>query len=213
MEVDSPNRSSSNKIDNLEELVGVVNSLVIRVHIHRLEKTKDMRNHVLRVGKRNLSNGVRIRRLHVQFVDSIDDDEADIDIRGCHTNEVWAIIVGSIFHLHSSGIVPLNSIHFKSKPVNVGRTKAEFDALISNIANLKPEELVDSDTFIWSLSHDDKFLVNSVRKHIDELYLPSLSPSTWFYFPFLFLIWRVGSLASVMARLKGKEGPRLRHLC
>ncbi|GKC70173.1 hypothetical protein Tco_1116056 [Tanacetum coccineum] len=60
----------------------------------------------------------------------------------------------------------------------MGRTKAEFDALISNIANLEPEELVDSDTSIWSISHDDKFLMNSVRKHIDELSLLSLSPST-----------------------------------
>ncbi|GJV59803.1 PH, RCC1 and FYVE domains-containing protein 1 isoform X1 [Tanacetum coccineum] len=58
-----------------------------------------------------------------------------------------------------------------------GRTKAEFDALISKIASLEPEELFDSDTCIWSLSHDDKFLVNSVRKHIDELSLISLSPS------------------------------------
>ncbi|GKA72324.1 putative RNA-directed DNA polymerase, eukaryota, reverse transcriptase zinc-binding domain protein, partial [Tanacetum coccineum] len=43
---------------------------------------------------------------------------------------------------------------------------------------LEPEELVDSDTCIWILSHDDKFSMNSVRKHIDELSLPSLSPST-----------------------------------
>ncbi|GJW17823.1 putative RNA-directed DNA polymerase, eukaryota, reverse transcriptase zinc-binding domain protein [Tanacetum coccineum] len=126
-------------------------------------------------------------------------DEACIDIRGCHANGVWASIVGSIFHLHSSGIVPLNSIRFKvgdgssirfwkdtwlgddplyirytrlyhleknkdcfiqqriangswfwdmSRPVNVGRTKVEFDALIFDIASLEPEELVDSDTFI-----------------------------------------------------------------
>ncbi|GKA69091.1 hypothetical protein Tco_0775155 [Tanacetum coccineum] len=158
--------------------------------------------------------------LWVHVVKAIHGDEAGIDIRGCHTNGVWASIVGSIFHLHSSGIVPLNSIRFKvgdgssirfwkdtwlgddplyirynilyhlekykdcfiqqriangswfwdwSRPVNMGRTKAEFDALISDIANLKPEELVDSDTCIRSLSHDDKFSVNSVRKHIDEL--------------------------------------------
>ncbi|GJW09272.1 RNA-directed DNA polymerase, eukaryota, reverse transcriptase zinc-binding domain protein [Tanacetum coccineum] len=49
---------------------------------------------------------------------------------------------------------------------------------ISDITILENEELVDSDTCIWSLSHYDKFLVNSVRKHIDELSLPSLSPST-----------------------------------
>ncbi|GKC58973.1 RNA-directed DNA polymerase, eukaryota [Tanacetum coccineum] len=48
----------------------------------------------------------------------------------------------------------------------------------SGLAFLEPEELDDSDTCIWSLSHDDKCLVNSVRKHIDELSPPSLSPST-----------------------------------
>ncbi|GKE88633.1 RNA-directed DNA polymerase, eukaryota, reverse transcriptase zinc-binding domain protein [Tanacetum coccineum] len=70
------------------------------------------------------------------------------------------------------------SRELNGRTINVGRTKAEFDALIFDIASLEPEELVDSDTFIWSLSHDDKFLMNSVRKHIDELSPPSLSPST-----------------------------------
>nr|GEW20439.1 reverse transcriptase domain, reverse transcriptase zinc-binding domain protein [Tanacetum cinerariifolium] len=51
--------------------------------------------------------------LWVHVVKAIHGDEACIDIRGCHTNGVWAGIVGSILHLHSSGIVPLNSIHFK----------------------------------------------------------------------------------------------------
>ncbi|GJX13337.1 hypothetical protein Tco_0205095 [Tanacetum coccineum] len=100
-----------------------------------------------------------LNALWVHVVKAIHGDEAGIDIRGCHTNGVWASIVG--------------------RPVNVGRTEAEFDALISDIANLDPEELVDSDTCIRSLSHDDKFSVNSVRKHIDKLSLPSLSPCTW----------------------------------
>ncbi|GKD95870.1 hypothetical protein Tco_1379767 [Tanacetum coccineum] len=119
-------------------------------------------------------------------LDAIHGDEAGINIRGCHTNGVWANIVRSIFHLHSSGIVPLNSIRSKvgdgssirfwkdTRLVNVGRTKAKFDALIYDIDSLEPEELVDSNTCIWSLSHDEIFLVNSVRKHIDELSLHRL---------------------------------------
>ncbi|GJQ98506.1 putative RNA-directed DNA polymerase, eukaryota, reverse transcriptase zinc-binding domain protein [Tanacetum coccineum] len=91
--------------------------------------------------------------LWVHVVKTIHGDEAGIDIRGCHTNVDW------------------------SRPINVGRTKAEFDALISDIASLEPEKFVDSDTCIWSLSHDNKFSVNSVKKHIDELSLPSLSPN------------------------------------
>ncbi|GJW24432.1 retrovirus-related pol polyprotein from transposon TNT 1-94 [Tanacetum coccineum] len=46
------------------------------------------------------------------------------------------------------------------------------------ISCLKPGELIDSDTCIWTLSHDDKFSMNSVRNHIDELSLLSLSLST-----------------------------------
>nr|GEZ03428.1 RNA-directed DNA polymerase, eukaryota, reverse transcriptase zinc-binding domain protein [Tanacetum cinerariifolium] len=36
-----------------------------------------------------------------------------IDLGGCKTSRTWAKIVGAINHLHSSGIVPLNSIRFK----------------------------------------------------------------------------------------------------
>ncbi|GKC63698.1 hypothetical protein Tco_1096296 [Tanacetum coccineum] len=126
----------------------------------------------------NILDSLDKRGLSVHVVKVIHGDEASIDIRGCRINGVWASIARSIFYLHSSGIVPLNSIRFKSRPVNVGRTKVEFDALSSDIANLEPEELLDSGTCIWSLSHNDKFSVNSVRKHIDDLSLPSLSPST-----------------------------------
>ncbi|GJS33128.1 putative RNA-directed DNA polymerase, eukaryota, reverse transcriptase zinc-binding domain protein [Tanacetum coccineum] len=48
---------------------------------------------------------------------------------------------------------------------------------VVTLMGFEPKELVDSDTCIWSLFHDDKFSVNSVRKHIDELSLLSLSPN------------------------------------
>ncbi|GKC45794.1 hypothetical protein Tco_1063516 [Tanacetum coccineum] len=51
--------------------------------------------------------------LWVHVVKAIHGDEASVDLRGCQTNGVWASIVGTINHLHSSGIVPLNSIRFK----------------------------------------------------------------------------------------------------
>nr|GEW25126.1 RNA-directed DNA polymerase, eukaryota, reverse transcriptase zinc-binding domain protein [Tanacetum cinerariifolium] len=51
--------------------------------------------------------------LWVYVVKAIHGDEASINIRGCHTNEVWASIVKSIFHLHSSGIVSLNFIFLR----------------------------------------------------------------------------------------------------
>ena len=51
--------------------------------------------------------------LWVQVVKAIHGNEAGIDLRGCQTNGVWSSIVGTINHLHSSGIIPLNSIRFK----------------------------------------------------------------------------------------------------
>ncbi|GJW98841.1 hypothetical protein Tco_0180649 [Tanacetum coccineum] len=135
---------------------------------------------------------------------AIHGDEAGVDLRGYQTNGVWDIIVGTINHLHSSGIVPLNFIRFKvgdgssihfwkdtwlgivngswdwdwSRPITMGRTKTEFDNLILGIASLESDENVGSDSCIWNLSNDDNFSVNKVRKHIEECSLPMLSPST-----------------------------------
>nr|GEW33945.1 zinc finger, CCHC-type [Tanacetum cinerariifolium] len=100
-----------------------------------------------------------------------------------NSNALWVYVVKTIHGDESNCFIQqriANGSWFWdwSRQVNVRRTKAEFDTLIFDIANLEPEELVDSDTCIWSLSNDDKFLVNLVRKHIDELYLPSLSPCT-----------------------------------
>ncbi|GJV49231.1 RNA-directed DNA polymerase, eukaryota, reverse transcriptase zinc-binding domain protein [Tanacetum coccineum] len=50
--------------------------------------------------------------LWVHVLKSIHGDEAGFDIKGCQTNGLWARIVGSIYHLHSSGYIPLNSFRF-----------------------------------------------------------------------------------------------------
>nr|GEV05024.1 RNA-directed DNA polymerase, eukaryota, reverse transcriptase zinc-binding domain protein [Tanacetum cinerariifolium] len=159
-------------------------------------------------------------------------NEAGIDLGGCQTSGTWAKIVGTINHLHSSGIVPLNSICFKvedgssirfwkdtwlgndplyirynilfhlennkdcfisqrilngswewncCRPITTERYKTEFDNLIIDISNMEIDDLVESDTCVWSLSNDDSFSVNLVRKHIDEHSLPSLFPCTRWY--------------------------------
>nr|GEW36852.1 reverse transcriptase domain, reverse transcriptase zinc-binding domain protein [Tanacetum cinerariifolium] len=64
------------------------------------------------------------------------------------------------------------------RPITMGRSKIEFDNLIIDISNMKIDDLVESDTCVWSLSNDDSFSVNSVRKHIDEHSFPSLFPCT-----------------------------------
>nr|GFA05195.1 RNA-directed DNA polymerase, eukaryota, reverse transcriptase zinc-binding domain protein [Tanacetum cinerariifolium] len=163
---------------------------------------------------------------------SFDKGGLGIDLVGCQTSGTWAKIMGTINHLHSSGIVPLNSIHLKvgdgssirfwkntwlgndpfyirynrlfhlendkdclfsqrilngswewdwCRPITMGRSKIEFDNLIIDISNMEINDLVESDTCVWSLSNDDSFSVNSVRKHIDEHSLPSLFSCTRWY--------------------------------
>ncbi|GJX81016.1 RNA-directed DNA polymerase, eukaryota, reverse transcriptase zinc-binding domain protein [Tanacetum coccineum] len=109
--------------------------------------------------------------LWVHVIKAIHDEEAGVDLRGCQTNGVWASIVGTINHLHSSGIVPLRynrlfhlanskdcSIQDRitngswnwdwNRPLATGRSKSEFDKLILDIVNLDEDEMVDSDSCI-----------------------------------------------------------------
>nr|GEZ39695.1 RNA-directed DNA polymerase, eukaryota, reverse transcriptase zinc-binding domain protein [Tanacetum cinerariifolium] len=51
--------------------------------------------------------------LWVQIIKTFHGNEAGIDLGGCQTSGIWEKIVRTINHLHSSGIVPLNSSHFK----------------------------------------------------------------------------------------------------
>ncbi|GJV47128.1 RNA-directed DNA polymerase, eukaryota, reverse transcriptase zinc-binding domain protein [Tanacetum coccineum] len=44
---------------------------------------------------------------------SIHGNEAGIELKGCRTNGLLARIVGTIYHLHSSGYVPLNSLRYQ----------------------------------------------------------------------------------------------------
>ncbi|GKE07879.1 hypothetical protein Tco_1411430 [Tanacetum coccineum] len=135
---------------------------------------------------------------------SIHGEEVGIDLKGCQTNELWARIVGSIYHLHSSGYVPLNSIRFQvgdgsmnqnclikdrivegswmwdwRRPVNGGRTQADLNNLLAEIGSLIIE--VDRDSVVSSFSKDGSYSVSIVRKHIDSCMLPSSLPSTRWY--------------------------------
>ncbi|GKC28992.1 RNA-directed DNA polymerase, eukaryota, reverse transcriptase zinc-binding domain protein [Tanacetum coccineum] len=51
--------------------------------------------------------------LWVEVLKSIHGNEAGIELKGCQTNGLWARIVGTIYHLHSSGYVPLNSLRYQ----------------------------------------------------------------------------------------------------
>ncbi|GJY39484.1 putative RNA-directed DNA polymerase, eukaryota, reverse transcriptase zinc-binding domain protein [Tanacetum coccineum] len=49
----------------------------------------------------------------VRLIKAIHGPDAGFDLHGCNTQGLWAKIVGSINHLHSSGIIPLQSLRFK----------------------------------------------------------------------------------------------------
>ncbi|GJW06190.1 RNA-directed DNA polymerase, eukaryota, reverse transcriptase zinc-binding domain protein [Tanacetum coccineum] len=51
--------------------------------------------------------------LWVEVLKSIHGNEAGIELKGCQTNGLWARIVGTIYHLHSSGYVPLYSLRYQ----------------------------------------------------------------------------------------------------
>ncbi|GKB74241.1 RNA-directed DNA polymerase, eukaryota, reverse transcriptase zinc-binding domain protein [Tanacetum coccineum] len=117
--------------------------------------------------------------LWVKVVKSIHGDEAGIDINGCQTNGLWASIVGTINHLHSSGIIYLSSMYFKSRLINMGRSQAEFVSLLGEIGDIEIDD--DSDSSTWSISHYGDFLVSNARKHIDDCMIPNLLQFTRWY--------------------------------
>ncbi|GKA92572.1 RNA-directed DNA polymerase, eukaryota, reverse transcriptase zinc-binding domain protein, partial [Tanacetum coccineum] len=51
--------------------------------------------------------------LWAQVVKAIHGEEAGLDQNRCKSNGVWSKIVGSINQLHSSGIVPKHTLHYK----------------------------------------------------------------------------------------------------
>nr|GEU34701.1 reverse transcriptase domain, reverse transcriptase zinc-binding domain protein [Tanacetum cinerariifolium] len=90
-----------------------------------------------------------------------------------YPNALWVQVIKAF---HGKEAAP-----FVLKPITMGITKTKFDNLILDIANMETDDLADFDSCIWSLSNDDSFSVNMVRKHIDECTLPTLSPCTRWY--------------------------------
>ncbi|GKC54112.1 reverse transcriptase domain, reverse transcriptase zinc-binding domain protein [Tanacetum coccineum] len=63
-----------------------------------------------------------------------------------------------------------------SRPINVGRSQAEFVSLLGEIGDMEIDD--DDDSYVWSLSHDGGFSVSNVRKHIDDCMLPNMLQCT-----------------------------------
>ncbi|GJZ59607.1 RNA-directed DNA polymerase, eukaryota, reverse transcriptase zinc-binding domain protein, partial [Tanacetum coccineum] len=65
------------------------------------------------------------------------------------------------------------------RPVNGGRTQADFNNLLIEIGSLNIE--VDSDCVVSSLSSDGYYSVSFVQKHIDNCMLTNSLPCTRWY--------------------------------
>ncbi|GJZ23911.1 RNA-directed DNA polymerase, eukaryota, reverse transcriptase zinc-binding domain protein [Tanacetum coccineum] len=139
--------------------------------------------------------------LGVKVLKLIHGNEAGIELKGCQTNGLWARIVGTIYHLHSSGYVPLNSLRYQvisprkesklpirdrivnglwawdwRRPVNGGRAFADLNNLLIDIGLLNVE--VDRDCVVSSLSTDGSYSVSFIRKYIDNCMIANSLPST-----------------------------------
>nr|GEU58469.1 WD40 repeat-containing protein [Tanacetum cinerariifolium] len=113
-------------------------------------------------------------------------NEAGIDLEGCQTSGTWAKIMRTINHLHSNGIVPLNSIRFKVgdgssirfwKDTWLGNDRLYIrynrlfhlennkDCFISQQASDDEMENVTSETFcVWRPKAESKSLSPSMTK-------------------------------------------------
>ncbi|GKA19420.1 RNA-directed DNA polymerase, eukaryota, reverse transcriptase zinc-binding domain protein [Tanacetum coccineum] len=107
--------------------------------------------------------------LWVEVLKLIHGNEAGIELKGCQTNGLWARIVGTIYHIHSSG-------YDWRHPVNGGRALADLNNLLMDIGSLNVE--VDRDCVVSSLSTDGSYSVSFIRKHIDNYMIANSLPST-----------------------------------
>nr|GEW55612.1 RNA-directed DNA polymerase, eukaryota [Tanacetum cinerariifolium] len=88
--------------------------------------------------------------------------EGGFEQNGYNFNGLWSKIVGTSNYLHSSSILPVDSIRYQ----------------VAEISNIEVREGMDK--CIWSISQDGNFTVGSLRCLIDDHMLPYLdSKTTW----------------------------------
>ncbi|GKB24357.1 putative RNA-directed DNA polymerase, eukaryota, reverse transcriptase zinc-binding domain protein [Tanacetum coccineum] len=145
--------------------------------------------------------------LWVNVIKALHGSDGGFGYNGCSSKGLWAQIVGSSNYMHSSNILPIDSIRFQ---VGCGfsrlfRLKQDKDCLIMdriangqwvwnwssnlgvrNIAHLNELLLdmsplniqVDTDKCLWFLDKEGVFAVAPLRRLIDDITLPSLDFST-----------------------------------
>ncbi|GKA45744.1 hypothetical protein Tco_0738540 [Tanacetum coccineum] len=110
--------------------------------------------------------------LRVKVLKSIHGDTTGFDIKGCQSNGLWARIVGSIYHLHLSGYLPLNSFRYSVGDGSLIRFWKDTCSLDIDVGR---------DTPIFTLSTDNIYSVSVARKYLGECMLPSSLPCTRWY--------------------------------
>ncbi|GJR26561.1 homogentisate phytyltransferase 1, chloroplastic-like protein [Tanacetum coccineum] len=110
--------------------------------------------------------------LFVKVIKALHGQEGGFDFHGCKTNGLWAKLVGTTNHLHSSGILPANSSNL------VVRNSAHLRDMLIEISQV--DTRFGSDTYVWSIANDGVFSLGATRRHIDAHLLPTLDPpTTW----------------------------------
>ncbi|GKB83567.1 putative RNA-directed DNA polymerase [Tanacetum coccineum] len=124
--------------------------------------------------------------LWVKLLKAIHGKESGLDLKGCSSNSVWAMIVGSLNTLHFSGIVTNDTFKCKvgdgasvrfwkdtwlgDEPLSI-----RYNRLFRLDSN---EECNIPNSWQWMIAKDSIFTVSETQKHIDDIILPSMQVST-----------------------------------
>ncbi|GJT36186.1 RNA-directed DNA polymerase, eukaryota, reverse transcriptase zinc-binding domain protein [Tanacetum coccineum] len=114
--------------------------------------------------------------LWVKVIRDLHGSEGGFDHNGGKFNGLWSRIVGSSNYLHSSSILPMDSVRFQA--LSVGTREELSDYRLYSQCQIEVGE--DNDKCVWSLAHDGVFSVGDLRRRIDDYILPSLdTKTTW----------------------------------
>ncbi|GJS28226.1 putative RNA-directed DNA polymerase, eukaryota, reverse transcriptase zinc-binding domain protein [Tanacetum coccineum] len=122
--------------------------------------------------------------LWVKVIRALHGSEGGFDQNGCKFNGIWSSIVGTSNYLHSSSIIPMDSIRYQVGCSSIIRFwkdtwlgSSPF-CMHFNISQIEVRE--GPDKCIWSTAHDGMFSVGALRRLIDDHMLPSLvTKMTW----------------------------------
>ncbi|GJV18038.1 hypothetical protein Tco_1363361 [Tanacetum coccineum] len=119
-----------------------------------------------------LTIGGRLMLIKVKVIKALHGQEGGFDLHGCKLNGLWAKIVGTTNHLHSSSILPADSLRFHVGCGTLIRSRKIHGSKVDTRSGL--------DTCVWSIASGGVFTIATTRRHIDALLLPTLDPpTTW----------------------------------